>query len=117
MLMFMFIVYFVYLGRCVPLVLRARSSSNQALAHPLSWWTRCTTTAADTHTEINYSALRTDSQKNKSFSMASKDVRILCGAQICRCLQHFAMWTSNASKNNNIASRKTEVFLASAVYS
>ena len=49
--------------------------------------------------------------------MASQNVPILCGAQVFRCLQNFAMRTSNASDNNNIASRETDYFLASATYS
>ena len=52
--------------------------------------------------------------------MASKNTHeysILCGAHVYRCLQHFAMRTSNASKNDDMASRRTEVFLASATYS
>ena len=64
-----------------------------------------------------YSTLRVDIWNVCSFNMASKDVRILCGAQSYRGLQHFAMRTSNASKNNSTASRNTEVFLASAMYS
>ena len=55
------------------------------------------------------SALRIDSRKNIDFNIASKDVHILCGAHVY-CFQH-------GSTNNNTASRKTDVFLASAIYS
>ena len=52
-----------------------------------------------------------------SFKMASRDVCMLCRAHVDRCLQHFAMRTSNVSNSNNIGSRNTKVFLASAMYS
>ena len=39
------------------------------------------------------------------------------GHNFYRCLQHSAMRTSNAPNDNNIASRKTVVFLARAMYS
>ena len=51
------------------------------------------------------------------FNMASKNVCILCRANCQCCLQHFAMRTSNAWTNNNVASRKRDVFWASAMYS
>ena len=38
------------------------------------------------------------------------NVHILCGARVCRCLQHSAMRTSNASNNDNIASRRPCLF-------
>ena len=49
--------------------------------------------------------------------VSQKCPRTLWGACFYRCLQHFATRTSNASKNSDIASRKTEVFSASAMYS
>ena len=52
-----------------------------------------------------YSELRIDSPKTSCFSTASRYVCILCGA-------HFYC----GSKRNDIASRRTEVFWASAMY-
>ena len=52
----------------------------------------------------SYSTLRIDSGKKYVFSMASKNVRKLCGAHVyCNLKQQNAV----VQKNNNVAARKT----------
>ena len=62
---------------------------------------------------VRYAYIRT----NCYFNTASNNVCTLCVAQLYSCLQHFAMRTSNVSNHNSIASRNSEVFLASAMFS
>ena len=65
------------------------------------------TTCSVAWCSVWYSELRIDCRTNLvCVNMASKYVRMLRGAQMC-C----------GSNNNNVASRKTEVSLASTIYS